>query len=410
MKQLRQRSAMVRLPVFGAIIGAGVVSLASCGLADVSMSAVTHRTPTSTATVSISPTVGDTEVLPGSPVRVEAQQGRLTSVKVVSADGTPLKGTLSSDSRSWVSVDQPLGYGAKYFVEATAMDREGLTTSKREQFSTIVPDRMAAVESLDPVAGSTFGVGIPLTLTFNRAIDRKAEVEKHLVVITPTSIEGAWRWLSDDTVQYRPKTYWPGNIDIKVQANLLGVQVGPDVWGEKNASYVFHTSDSIVGRVDMDKHTLTVRRNGKVIRTIPITTGKPGFESRSGVKVVLTKERTRLMDAASGGTDPTSPEYYRLTVEYAMRLTWSGEFLHAAPWSEGSQGYDNVSHGCTGMSTSNAEWLYGISSLGDVYEYVGNDRQMGTGDNGITVWNVTWDEWLADSRAKAVMTTEAPQA
>jgi len=125
---------------------------------------------------------------------------------------------------------------------------------------------------------------------------------------------------------------------------------------------------------------------------------------------VLTKERTRLMDAASGGTDPTSPEYYRLTVEYAMRLTWSGEFLHAAPWSEGSQGYDNVSHGCTGMSTSNAAWLFGISGLGDVYEFVGNDKQMGTGDNGITVWNVTWDEWLADSRAKAVMTTEASDA
>ena len=410
MKQRRQRVATGRLLAFVALAGAGLMSLTSCGLADVSMSAVMIPTPTSTATLSITPTVGDTEVLPGSPVRVQAQQGRLTSVKVVSADGTPLRGTLSGDSRSWVSVDHAVGYGAMYFVEAAAIDREGLSTSKRVQFSTMVPDRTAAVQWSEPMAGSTFGVGIPLTLTFDRDIEFKADVESNLVVITPTSIEGAWRWLSDNTVQYRPKTYWPGNIDITVKANLLGVQTGPDVWGEKDASYVFHTSDSIVGRVDMNKYTLTVRRNGTVIRTIPITTGKPGFESRSGVKVVLTKERTRLMDAATGGTDPTSPEYYRLTVEYAMRLTWSGEFLHAAPWSEGSQGYDNVSHGCTGMSTSNAEWLYGISGLGDVYEFVGNDKQMGTGDNGITVWNVPWYEWLEDSRIDSVMTTEADQS
>ena len=108
----------------------------------------------------------------------------------------------------------------------------------------------------------------------------------------------------------------------------------------------------------------------------------------------------------TGGTDPTNPEYYRLTVEYAMRLTWSGEFLHAAPWSEGSQGYANVSHGCTGMSTENAAWLYDISNIGDVYEYVGNDRMMTDDGNGITLWNVAWEDWLADSKAGAVRTTK----
>jgi lipoprotein-anchoring transpeptidase ErfK/SrfK len=79
--------------------------------------------------------------------------------------------------------------------------------------------------------------------------------------------------------------------------------------------------------------------------------------------VIMMKERTRLMDASTGGTDRSDPEYYRLTVEYAMRLTWTGEFLHAAPWSVGSQGRANVSHGCTGMSTSNAAWLYANSTV-----------------------------------------------
>ena len=57
-----------------------------------------------------------------------------------------------------------------------------------------------------------------------------------------------------------------------------------------------------------------------------------------------------------------------------MRVTYSGEFIHAAPWSVGSQGYANVSHGCTGMSTANADWLYHMTVRGDVVEYVGTDR------------------------------------
>ena len=165
----------------------------------------------------------------------------------------------------------------------------------------------------------------------------------------------------------------------------------------------------MVTQVDAQSHTATVFRDGERVRTMPITTGKAGFETRSGVKVIVSKERTRLMDAATGGTDPSDPEYYRLEVEYAMRVTYSGEFLHAAPWSVGSQGSANVSHGCVGMSTANAQWLYDLSNVGDVVEVTGTSNPQNLG-NGITVWNEGWKEWLADSTSGPVMTVAAPGA
>ena len=144
---------------------------------------------------------------------------------------------------------------------------------------------------------------------------------------------------------------------------------------------------------------MRITRNGQTIRVIPITTGKKGFETRSGVKVIENKELTRLMDASTGGTNKTDPEYYRLTVQFAMRLTDTGEFLHAAPWSVGAQGHANVSHGCTGMSLENAKWLYNQSEIGDVVIYTGNDRPM-EGFNGIGLWNIPLDQWTQGSALK----------
>ena len=203
---------------------------------------------------------------------------------------------------------------------------------------------------------------------------------------------GGWRWQTDDQLVYRPQVFWPGNATIALTASFKGVRFSSALWGEKDVTSTFHTGPAMVSYVDMRTDQLRVTQDGKAIRTIPITTGKPGFETRSGVKVIMSKERTRIMDAATGGTAKTDPEYYRLEVEYAMRVTNSGEFLHAAPWSVAHQGHSNVSHGCTGMSTSNAAWLYAHSRPGDVVIYTGNGRSMEAG-NGIGLWNISWSHW-----------------
>ena len=355
----------------------------------------------SRATIAAQP-AGSEPIKPTDPVQVVAANGHLSSVTVIGPKG-PVAGELSSDGTTWTVEPGALGYGARYRIEATAMDARGVPVTRVAEFSTIEPEEYFAGQ-VSPAAGSTVGVGMPITVTFSRPIKDKAAVERAMVIRTPTSIEGAWSWESNKVVEFRPRQYWPGNIDVTVELNLTGVEGAAGVFGKKDTSTTFSFGPAMVTKVDARTFVADVYRDGELIRTMPITTGKPGFETRSGIKVILSKERSRVMDAASGGTSRSDPDYYRVLAEYAMRITPSGEFVHAAPWSVGSQGRANVSHGCVGMSTSNAQWLYDRSMVGDVVEVTGTPRDQNLG-NGITIWNESWDQWLVGSAAGPVWTT-----
>ena len=356
---------------------------------------------TSRASIVAEP-AGVAPVAPSTPVVVRAVDGVLASVVVRGPDG-PLPGVVAADGMTWTSQADGLGFGARYTVSATAVDVRGVETTATSAFTTMEPSRFVRAEVVSPDAGSTMGVGTPIVVRFDRRITRKAEVERALVVRTPVPVLGAWAWRDDATVEFRPKEYWPGSMPVRVELDLEGVQTGRETFGRGRSSFTFTLGPSMVTRVNAETHTADVYRDGERVRTIPITTGKAGFETRSGVKVITTKEPSRVMDAATGGTDPGDPEYYRLLVRYAMRITDSGEFVHAAPWSVYAQGRQNVSHGCIGMSTSNAEWLFSRSAVGDVVEVVGTGREQNLG-NGITVWNESWEEWLTRSAAGPVIT------
>jgi lipoprotein-anchoring transpeptidase ErfK/SrfK len=360
----------------------------------------------SRATIAAQPS-GLKKVDPGQRITVTATDGQLAKVTVMGPKG-PLKGEISADGTVWTAKRANLGFGATYTVEATAIDTRGVPTTTTDAFRTLEPKALFTA-AVSPRQDATVGVGMPIAVTFDREIKNRAEVEKALTVYTPTPIEGAWSWSSPSQVQFRPKDYWPANIDVTVDLDLKGVEAAKRVYGARNTSTTFTIGPRMITQVDAQSHTAKVFRDGERVRVMPITTGKEGFETRSGVKVIVSKERTRLMDAATGGTDPSDPEYYSLEVEYAMRVTYSGEFLHAAPWSVGSQGSANVSHGCVGMSTANAQWLYDLSNVGDVVEVTGTSNEQNLG-NGITVWNEDWKQWLADSTGGPVMTVAAPVA
>jgi len=198
-------------------------------------------------------------------------------------------------------------------------------------------------------------------------------------------------------VHWRPVTYWKPGTDVTVKADINSVPAGNGVYGQVSRSTTFHVGDSVISKVNVQTHRMKVFVNGKLMRTIPVSAGKPGFITRSGIKVIVEKFRHKRMDAATTGISQDSPEYYNLSnVEYAMRVTYSGEFIHAAPWSVGSQGSANVSHGCVGMSTENAAWLYSISKRGDVVDVTGSDRHM-TLDNGYGDWNDTFAQYRQGS-------------
>jgi lipoprotein-anchoring transpeptidase ErfK/SrfK len=208
-------------------------------------------------------------------------------------------------------------------------------------------------------------------------------------------------------VHYRTKDYWPAETDVTVKILVNSLPAGNGIYGQQDQVVKFHVGSKVVGYVDVNRYTLTVKENDQVIRTIPVSTGDTKHPSRQGTKVIMEKLRKVDMDAATTGVDSEDDDYYDLEdVEYAMRLTNSGEFLHAAPWSVGSQGRANVSHGCTGMSTANAEWLFGQMKKGDPVEYTGSSRPIEQG-NGWTDWNIAWDEWVTKSALKVAPTPSA---
>jgi lipoprotein-anchoring transpeptidase ErfK/SrfK len=328
-------------------------------------------------------------------VKVSAASGSLTSVKVSSAAGK-LAGSMSKDGRSWTASER-LEPDTKYVVTAGAED-DGTTSRTRTSFraQALTLDEQT-YPSVAPLDGETVGVGMPVIVTFDVPVTDRAEFERHMTVKSTPAQTGSWYWLSDNEAHWRPAKYWRAGTTVDVDVDINGVDAGNGVYGQEDRTVSFDVGKSHVYKVDAKTHQMKVLENGQLLRTIPITTGKEGFTTRSGVKVIVEKFDSKRMNSETVGIPQGSAESYDIdNVQWAMRLTYSGEFIHAAPWSVGQQGHDNVSHGCTGMSTADAAWLYAMSRRGDVVEYTGTDRPM-TFDNGYGDWNKSFAQYRGGS-------------
>ena len=327
---------------------------------------------------------------------LKAKDGSFKKVLVRSPKHS-VPGEISSDKSSWTAKGR-LEPGTHYRVRSVVVDDDGRSVVKRSAFSTqALSLDQQTYPSFAPTAGETVGVGMPVIVRFDVPIKDKAKIEKHLQVTNSSGQKGAWHWLNDNEVHWRPVHYWKPGTDVTVKADINSIPAGDGIYGQLSRTSKFHVGQSVISKVNMQTHRMKVFVNGKMARNIPITTGQPGFTTRSGIKVIVEKFRHKRMDSETIGIAHNDPNGYDLDdVEYAMRVTYSGEFVHAAPWSVGSQGYANVSHGCTGMSTANAGWLYGISKPGDVVDYTGTNRPM-TIDNGYGDWNEPFSQYKKGS-------------
>ena len=346
------------------------------------------------AAISIEPAPYLVEVRPDAPIKVTASKGKLTSVVMTGRKGRAVEGTIAADGLSWTATG-PRSLSTTYTVLATAVNADGVASSTQSEFTTIKPKHRLTT-SVSPLNGQTVGVGMPIVVRLSDPVKKRAAVERGLTVTSSKAIEGSWTWLSDQELHFRPREYWPSGTKVTVQVKLQDVEAGRGVWGAENRTIRFQVGASMVSVVDVNRLHLTVYRNGKVARVIPVTTGKAGFLTRNGIKVVSEKHVLKIMDASTIGISKSDPEYYRLEVPYALRVSNSGEFVHAAPWSVASQGGVRVSHGCVGMSTANAIWLFNQTHIGDIVRVVGSPRQLEPG-NGWTDWNVKWSTWLQGS-------------
>jgi len=344
------------------------------------------------ALIAFTPANGAAKVRLDKTVQIKVSQGTLASVKVTTSKGKTIPGSLSTDNLSWTSKSK-LAPGTSYKVSVEAAASDGSKTTKTSSFKTLTPKSTASAY-IQPGDGWVVGVGMPVVVNFSRSVTTKnrSNVEAALEVSTTKDVEGAWRWITSQQVQWRPKVYWPANTKVKVTSNLAGVELQPGVWGTAKRTSDFDIGSKVISTVDVAGHKMTVRKNGKVIRTMPVTTGKASMATRNGIKVIMSRETVHHMRSSTIGIKKGDPDYYDIEARYAMRLTYSGEFLHAAPWSMGSQGRANVSHGCTGMSTADAKWLFGQSKVGDVVIYTNSNRALETG-NGYTAWNMTYSRW-----------------
>ncbi|MFJ8779038.1 Ig-like domain-containing protein [Streptomyces sp. NPDC102476] len=335
---------------------------------------------------------------PDKPLEVTADEddGRITDVTATDATGRYLAGELSADGTRWRSTF-PLAANAHYTVRVSTEDEDGAPGRKVLDFDTSKPLGKTRLKVTFGPKSGTYGVGQPVTAKLDRPVKDKAQravIERALRVDSTPAVPGAWHWVDDKELHYRPKEYWPAHATIQVRSELEGIKIGDRLWGGKAKPLKLTTGDRIIAVTDASSHSMTVYKNDEVINELPVTTGKPGFETRNGVKVVLGKEYFVRMRGTSIGIAEGSSDSYDLPVYYATRVTWSGEYVHAAPWSVGSQGYANVSHGCTGMSTSNAEWFFNTVHEGDVVQVVNSDgNTMEPFGNGFGDWNLDWTKW-----------------
>ena len=348
------------------------------------------------ASITVSPQDGTTKVRPDNPVTVTVSGGTLGQVTVTDDEGALIEGDLADDQASWTS-SGPLSLKATYTVRASAINAAGQLTEATSTLQTLTPTDSADYFLL-PSGNGEVGVGMPVVVQFAGLVDedKQDDIEKLVSVTTSPQVDGAWGWLDARQLIWRPAEYWAPGTNVSVTADIAGVETRPGIWTTRNTSTTFSVGSAMISTVDVKAHTMTVRRGGKIIRTIPVTTGKKGFETRRGTKVIISRESSRQMDAETTGLSKSDPEYYNVKVKYAMRLTWSGEFIHSAPWSVGSQGRDNVSHGCTGLSPANAKWLFDQSKMGDLVTYVGASRGLEP-YNGYTMWNMSLAEWAKQS-------------
>jgi lipoprotein-anchoring transpeptidase ErfK/SrfK len=368
-----------------------------------SLSAGPEVTPTPTPVerpvVTILPATGSAKVRPDQQVQVSVQHGTVASVLVRADGGGMVTGGLDAGGASWRTT-APLAPGAAYTVTAQVRAADGTTSTSTSTFRTFRP---AVTTGLTLIPGDDWvvGVGMPVIVQFARPVrNRDAAVRALTVSTAPQQLEGGWHWMSDQSVWWRPRAFWPAGTKVQVTAAVDGAELSPGVWGRRTYTSTFSIGSSVISTVDVQKHQMTVTKDGSVVRVLPVTTGKndPRFRTRGGTKVIMEKLESVRMDATTTRTDPKDPEFYNTVEHWAMRLTWSGEYLHARPGSDWAFGKVNISHGCTGLSWSNAKWLFDFSKIGDVVRYTGTSRPLEFG-NGYTAWDMSFEQWVASQSA-----------
>ncbi|MFF3741606.1 Ig-like domain-containing protein [Streptomyces sp. NPDC002566] len=388
------------------IVGGLMLAVTACGgggdsgsekpKADGGSGSATAQGAQSEAVVSIAPKDGAKDIDTNGTLKVTAAKGKLTEVVVKDAKGTAIPGAISADGAGWTPSTH-LAAATKYQVHAVAKDAQGRTAAEDASFTTLTPQN-TFVGAFTPEDGSTVGVGMPFSVNFTRGITKPADVEKAITVKTEPPVDVQGHWFGNDRLDFRPEKYWKAGTKVTVKMNLNGVEGREGVYGKQTKTVSFTIGRNQVSVVDVDKLTMQVTREGKTVKTIPVTTGQPGMETWNGQMVISEKLTVTRMN---GETVGYGGEYDIKDVPHAMRLTTSGTFIHGNYWGGDAFGNRNASHGCIGLRDVRggydggvpAAWFFKNSMIGDVVVVKNSNDEVVSPDNGYNGWNMSWAEW-----------------
>lgn len=324
------------------------------------------------------------------PIALTVAGGVLGSVSMVDESGEAIPGELDAEGVSWLA-SEPLDYNQRYTLTASALGLGGAATETLT-FQSHSPQNLT-MPYLAPLDGEVVGVGQTIAVRFDENIPDRIAAQKAITVTTTPAVEGAFYWVSNREVRWRPRDFWVPGTTVDVAVNTYGTDLGDGLYGQQNRSARFTIGDRVIAEADDNTKTLTIRRNGEIVKTMPISMGKDSTPTPNGVYIIGDRYRELIMDSSTYGVPSNSPNGYRLEVDWATQMSYSGVYVHSAPWSVGSQGSANVSHGCLNVSPANAQWFYENTKRGDIVEVQGTVGSVLNGTEGLGDWNIPWSLW-----------------
>ena len=382
------------LPVAAALLGATAL-LAGCGGGGPAWHGPGDKVTAKDAApdITVNQPVNDATGVPTSVEITYTTPGETRpTVELTAADGSTVTGALRLDAASWLP-DKQLKYDTRYTAKVSATVR-GKVQTETVAFTTM--PKPASLVRVSSVVGDdqVVGVGMPLILTLSADVAKaqRADVQRRLFVTSDPPQPGAWNWFNAHEVHYRPKEYWTAGTKVSLRAALGGLPIGNSRYTSNDLTVRAVIGPSLIMKVDNATKQMTVVQDGQVIRTIPVSLGKASSPSASGNMIVMIKSAEELFDSTTYGVPADSKDGYKTLVKFVQRITWDGEYIHAAPWSEADQGHRNVSHGCTNISMANAGWLFSVTHVGDPVIVTGTEEHLKWG-NGYTDWDISFEEY-----------------
>ena len=376
--------------VVAVVLTAGM--LAGCTIGGTSQSgglAQTAQSSQAPAPMAISVRDGAEEHDPSVPVTVTSEEG-LRTVTMTNQHGKVVESEMSADGKSWTTAEV-LGYHRTYTL--VAEDRAGQRTTT--VFGTPEPASTSGV-ALAPLDGAEVGVAQTITMRFGAPIRDRQAAQDAITVTTSPRVEGAFYWLNNTELRWRPEEFWTPGTKVTVEADLYGTDLGGGVWGSDDNEMSFTIGDDVRTVVDDATKTMTVSRNGEVLRTIPVSLGRDTarWATPNGTYIIGDQHESMVMDSMTYGL-AYDQGGYKTKVAYATQMSWSGIYLHGAPWSVGDQGYRNVSHGCINVTDEAAQWFQNTVKRGDPVEVRNTVGGTLSGWDGLGDWNIPWETWRA---------------